>query len=285
MTDLIERTLGPAWPLQVELSEDIPPVVGDPNQLEMALLNLAVNARDAMADGGCVRITTERRLIAADETTADGLLPGLYVGLTVADSGHGMDEATLEKATEPFFTTKGVGKGTGLGLPMVHGLAKQLGGSFQIRSQVGVGTTAILWLPAAGAHHETEVLPARPITALTSRSLKVLAVDDDPLVLMNTGALLEDLGHEVFEAISAENALALLQEHPDIDVLITDQAMPHMTGAQLVQELTRLRPELPIILATGYGELPAGFKQSVIKLTKPFSQALLENALAQALDI
>jgi CheY-like chemotaxis protein len=195
-----------------------------------------------------------------------------------------MDAATLERATEPFFTTKGPGKGTGLGLPMIHGLAKQLGGAFELQSQVGRGTTATLWLPAAA--QDTAEAVAEPVSSderPAQGMLKVLAVDDDALVLMNTVDLLEDLGHKVIEAYSGSDALELLRAHPDIDLLITDQAMPGMTGAQLVQQVTLERPELPIILATGYGELPPGFKPSVIKLSKPFTQDFLEAAMLRAL--
>jgi len=285
MSGLLERTLGPAWPLELELDDTLPQVIGDRNQVEMALLNLALNARDAMAEGGVVRIIMESRTVVSADAGADGLAPGLYVGLTVDDTGHGMDDATLERATEPFFTTKGIGKGTGLGLPMIHGLAKQLDGNFQLRSQIGRGTTATLWLPAAEETGHVPIAIASPaVEAPLPSKLRVLAVDDDLLVLMNTAALLEDLGHEVFEASSGEAGLKLLLEEGTIDLLITDQAMPGMTGAQLVQEASKLLPDLPIILATGYGEVPPGFKQSVIKLSKPFSQTQLEQALAQALD-
>jgi CheY-like chemotaxis protein/anti-sigma regulatory factor (Ser/Thr protein kinase) len=283
MTGLLERTLGPGWPVSLDLDASLPPVLADPNQIEMALINLAVNARDAMVHGGAVQIGTPRREVTGslDET---GLAAGLYVGLRVSDTGHGMDAATLERATEPFFTTKGPGKGTGLGLPMIHGLAKQLGGAFELQSQVGRGTTATLWLPAAA--QDTAEAVAEPVSSderPAQGMLKVLAVDDDALVLMNTVDLLEDLGHKVIEAYSGSDALELLRAHPDIDLLITDQAMPGMTGAQLVQQVTLERPELPIILATGYGELPPGFKPSVIKLSKPFTQDFLEAAMLRAL--
>ena len=283
MTGLLERTLGPGWPVSLELDDALPTVIADPNQLEMALINLAVNARDAMTEGGPVRIRAVHRATAGAAGPA-GLAPGSYVGLSVSDSGQGMDAATLERATEPFFTTKGVGKGTGLGLPMVHGLAKQLGGAFELVSEVGRGTTATLWLPAAAQTAAPASAEPPPREAMPPQgALKVLAVDDDVLVLMNTVDLLEDLGHEVIEANSGLAALELLRKHPDIDLLITDQAMPGMTGAQLVQQVTLERPELPIILATGYGELPPGFKPSVIKLSKPFSQDVLEAALVRAL--
>ena len=283
MTGLLERTLGPGWPVSLNLGASLPCVLADPNQIEMALINLAVNARDAMIDGGAVQIETLRREVSGpcEET---GLERGVYVGLRVADTGHGMDAATLERATEPFFTTKGLGKGTGLGLPMIHGLAKQLNGAFELQSKVGWGTTATLWLPAAP--HDTGEPVAQPVTSderPAQGMLKVLAVDDDALVLMNTVDLLEDLGHQVLEACSGSDALELLRVHSDIDLLITDQAMPGMTGAQLVQQVTLERPELPIILATGYGELPPGFRPGIVKLSKPFTQDFLEAAMVRAL--
>lgn len=283
MTGLLERTLGPAWPLSVDMAAELPDVLADSNQIEMALLNLAVNARDAMEEGGEVQIRTLTRKV--DEAGREqGLLPGIYVGLSVVDNGNGMDAATLERATEPFFTTKGLGKGTGLGLPMVHGLAMQLGGTFQLASDVGHGTTATLWLPAA---NDKSVAPQEPVEAVRAPieqgSLRILVVDDDALVLMNTVDLLEDLGHEVIDAHSGELALSLLRENAEIDLLMTDQAMPGMTGSQLVREVSLQRPNLPVILATGYGELPPGFEHTVVKLSKPFSQDALEAALVRAM--
>jgi signal transduction histidine kinase/FixJ family two-component response regulator len=282
IAELVQRTLGPAWPLELQFPDNLPPVLADTNQLELALLNLAVNARDAMPTGGMIRIIAEQRDLPDGKIS--GIVPGTYIGLSVIDTGHGMDAETLERATEPFFTTKGVGKGTGLGLSMIHGLAKQLGGTFVLKSAVGEGTRATLWLPAAGeTRHEPVADAPAPEGELSPLGrLKVLAVDDDALILMNTSALLEDLGHVVLEASSGSEALALLERHADIDLLITDQAMPNMTGTQLVQKVAELRPNLPIILATGYGELPSGFEDKIIKLGKPFGQSVLEDAVGQA---
>lgn len=281
ITDLVERTIGPSWSLDIRIPDGLPPVMGDANQLEMALLNLAVNARDAMPDGGAIIIAAERRNFRAQEL--DSLGAGAYVGLSVVDTGFGMDARTLALATEPFFTTKGIGKGTGLGLPMIHGLAGQLGGTFTLESAPGAGTTATLWLPAADPDGDLTVAPKDQTSQHRDIGhLKVLAVDDDVLILMNTSALLEDLGHSVLQASSGTEALALLKKYPDIDLLITDQAMPNMTGTQLIHHVSELRPDLPIILATGYGEVPEGFEKSVIKLGKPFAQSLLMQAVAEA---
>lgn len=284
MVQLVERTIGPEWPLDIRIPASIPPVVADANQLEMAILNLAVNARDAMPSGGQIVISAEERSFASGEFA--GLRDGAYIGLSVIDTGVGMDAETLERATEPFFTTKGIGKGTGLGLPMIHGLAKQLGGTFALVSQIGAGTRATLWLPAAATASEDYVESVDEDAEVIDQSLglKILAVDDDPLILMNTAALIEDLGHAPIEASSGHEAVAALEANHDIDLLITDQAMPGMTGTQLVEKVNVIRPKLPIILATGYGEVPPGFAKSIVKLNKPFSQADLRKAIDRAVS-
>ncbi|MCE7798158.1 PAS domain-containing protein [Sphingobium sufflavum] len=282
MRDLVERTLGPAWSLDLSFQTNLPQIVADTNQLEMALLNLAVNARDAMPGGGIIRITTEYRRVAEGDIA--GLAAGAYVGLSVIDTGEGMGPETLKRATEPFFTTKGVGKGTGLGLSMIHGLAKQLNGIFTLASAVGKGTTATLWLPVAGGDVRGAVSVApKPELPSHAQRLKILAVDDDSLILMNTAALLEDLGHEVLEGNSGEEALDLLRDNPDIDILITDLAMPNMTGIELADHATDIRADLPIILASGYGDVPTGAQQRIIRLGKPFGQAILAQAIREAM--
>ena len=282
MADLIQRSLGPSIRITVQFPLDLHSVVADQNQLEMALLNLVVNARDAMPDGGSITISAQDEVVSPGASTS--LAPGQYVSLTVADDGTGMDSDTLERAMEPFFTTKGVGKGTGLGLSMVHGLAEQSGGRFEMESAPGKGTVATLWLPVAMTSAK---VPAAPIaspeapSSQTSGVLTVLAVDDDSLVLMNTVALLEDLGHKVFEAWSGSEALEIFEREPGIDLVITDQAMPNMTGIELVDRMMAIRPELQVIVATGYGELPSGISGSIRKLGKPFGQAELARALRE----
>jgi CheY-like chemotaxis protein len=203
----------------------------------------------------------------------------------VIDDGEGMDAETLARATEPFFTTKGVGKGTGLGLSMVHGLAEQSGGRFAIESSVGKGTSATLWLPVAGAMTaDASAFQPESRSAAESRTLTVLAVDDDSLVLMNTVALLEDAGHTVLDACSGDEALEIFEREPGIDLIITDQAMPGMTGVQLIEQLFAKQPDVSVILATGYGELPIDVSIRVRKLGKPFGQAELERAVADAIS-
>jgi CheY-like chemotaxis protein len=232
-----------------------------------------------MPDGGRI-VMAAREEDVSDDTGP--LQPGRYVCIAVTDTGEGMDEATLARATEPFFTTKGVGKGTGLGLAMVHGMAQQLGGSLVLRSHAGTGTTAEIWLPAA------EKLPVAPVSPppqpAKTRSLKVLAVDDDALVLMNTTAMLEELRHTVCEAYSGKEAFDIIRSDPAIDLIITDQAMPQMTGVQLAEAVKRTLPHLPIILATGYAELPPGPDLGLVKLSKPFREQDLERVIAEVLD-
>lgn len=277
MNDLVQRSIGPEWPISISFPLKLPEVRADANQLEMALLNLIVNARDAMPSGGRILITgacADAAPQGVSDPSGDG-----YVRLVVRDEGTGMDGETLRRATEPFFTTKGVGKGTGLGLSMVHGMARQIGGTFDLVSAPGEGTSAILWLPIAPPEI-AEVAEDAPCEAPASReALTILAVDDDPLVLMNTVALLEDLGHQVLEAHSAPAALELLRRHGHIDLLITDQAMPNMTGTELIAALDQFRPDMPVILASGYGESIHIERQATVRLGKPFGQEQLATAL------
>ncbi len=278
MNDMLQSSLGPQLVIETSFPEGLPPANTDPVQLETALLNLAVNARDAMPQGGVVLITGREEDLAA---TRDGLPAGRYVCLSVADQGIGMDEETIARASDPFFTTKGVGKGTGLGLSMVQGLAAQSGGRLVLKSRQGVGTTAELWLPVAQAAACVMGEDAES-DAATVRACSVLTVDDDPLVLTNTVAMLADLGHEVFAANSAEEALAILAGRR-MDLVLTDHAMPHTTGAQLAGHIAERWPGLPVILTTGYAELPPGTATGLPRLPKPFSQDALARAIADAL--
>ena len=282
MTDLLDRSLGPSFALTTDFPSSMPPVLIDANQLEMALLNLAVNARDAMPRGGPITIAAEERRLSEGDDAGTGLSPGRYVRLSVSDHGHGMDAATLARAREPFFTTKGVGKGTGLGLSMVHGLAEQSGGRLILESVLDRGTTASLWLPVATAASR----PAAGEEASTPRgirSLSVLAVDDDALVAANTAAMLEDLGHRVSVAYSGKEALRAM-EGERFDLLVVDHAMPNMTGAELIELVKERTPRQPILLATGYAELPPGVAAEVPRLAKPFLQSALQRAIAGAME-
>ncbi|OBX20815.1 hybrid sensor histidine kinase/response regulator [Erythrobacter sp. QSSC1-22B] len=279
MRDLLERSLGPEMDIALDLGKDIPPALVDANQLEMAVLNLAVNARDAMEGSG--RLAIRLDCVHAGPGSPQ-LEPGEYVRIRVEDTGAGMDAETLARAMEPFFTTKGVGSGTGLGLSMVHGLTSQLGGSFQLQSRPGEGTTAAMYLPVASDGPAGPAIVSAPAEQPGDafKPLKILAVDDDALVLFGTVALLEDLGHEVQEAGSGAQALDMLSKRDDVDLVITDQAMPNMTGVALAREIHRDRPDLPVVLASGYAEMPEGAKQDIVaRLEKPFSHDDLDGVI------
>ncbi len=264
MGDLVSSTTGPQIRVFVATEPDLPPALADPNQLEMALLNLSVNARDAMPEGGTLRITASARRV--DRPNEAAVAPGNYVCLSVADTGIGMDEATLARAVEPFFSTKGVGQGTGLGLSMVHGLASQLGGALVIRSRLGMGTNMELWLPQS-AEAATQV-DAADHHGPTSFSGRVLLVDDEELVRLSTADMLADLGYDVVEAASGEQALRVLNETP-IDLLVTDHLMPGMTGVDLAQEVRRRSPQMPVLLVSGFAEV-CGLDAALPRLVKPF---------------
>jgi PAS domain S-box-containing protein len=275
MTDLLQRSLGPSFNLETHFPLFLKPVEVDSNQLELALLNLTLNARDAMPDGGDIILTAREESVAASH---DGLEAGKYIRFGVTDTGEGMDEETLRRAAEPFFTTKGVGKGTGLGLSMVHGFAEQSGGRLILRSQKDRGTTAELWLPVANVSAQT-VAPEQPIPAKSLRPLTILAVDDDSLVLMNTVAMLEDLGHIVFEARSGKEALEILRSEDSIDLVVTDQGMPKMTGTELAKVIRSEWPDIPVLLASGYADLAQRDDIGLPKLAKPYFQYDLAAAM------
>jgi PAS domain S-box-containing protein len=286
MTELLQRSLGPSIVIESRFPIGLSKVRTDSNQLESALLNLAVNARDAMPAGGPLIISArEENLVQGNSLR---LAPGKYVCLSLEDKGEGMTRDTISRATEPFFTTKGVGKGTGLGLSMVQGFAEQSGGRLRLKSERGVGTTAEIWLPADETMDEAK-FSENPLTTTSpqtarSQDLTVLAVDDDILVRMGTVAMLEDLGHTVREANSGEEALNILAQGTKIDLVVTDQAMPRMTGVQLAEAILADKPNLPIILATGYAELPTGLGSILPRLSKPFSQEQLAQALSEAIN-
>jgi PAS domain S-box-containing protein len=280
MMQLLERSMGPAINIDTHFPLEAVIVRTDANQLETALLNLAVNARDAMPNGGTMTISIGVRHVQGAHPT--NLPPGQFACLSISDTGQGMDEATLARATEPFFTTKGIGKGTGLGLSMVDGLTGQSGGKLMARSALGRGTTIELWLPIAahGLARASERDMGGPTQAAAARELCILAVDDDNLVLANMAVMLEDLGHKVIAVGSGAKAVEAIDSTPAIDLVVTDQAMPVMTGLQLIEKIRARRPALPVILATGYAEFPRGVDASIGRLAKPFTQRALADALA-----
>ena len=280
MTELLQRSLGPSVNIETRFPLLSKPVMGDANQLEMILLNLVVNARDAMPDGGQIVIATREEVLR--EGDGSRLKPGSYICLSVSDTGTGMDEETLKRAMEPFFTTKGLGKGTGLGLSMVHGIAEQSGGWFSLRSRMGEGTTAEIWLPVAIGQPKATVQSERVSDVAGSKhSLVVMAVDDDGLVLTNTLAMLDDLGHTGIAASSGKEALDILRQQGSINLVVTDYAMPVMTGLQLADKIKEEWPELPVIIATGFAEMASEAGSSLRKLSKPFTQAELAQELAR----
>ncbi|WP_077033043.1 PAS domain-containing sensor histidine kinase [Pelomonas sp. KK5] len=283
MGELLRRSIGPTLTLRLDIAAGLPPAFADPIQLELALLNLVINARDAMPQGGPVTLSATLHTLDAPQ----GELPaGRYLALAVVDAGEGMDEATLQRAMEPFFTTKGVGKGTGLGLSMVLGLAEQSGGQFVLSSEPGQGTRAEIWLPEAPADAVAGEAPAMPPpAAAATASLRVLLVDDDPLVLESTLALLQDMGHRPTGVSAAAEALRLLDGPAghEFQLVITDQAMPEMTGSELLAELRRRRPALPAIVASGFVGLAPALPPLAVRLDKPFDQEQLGAAIRGAL--
>ena len=274
MRDLITSSIGSTVELKMLAPADLPPALTDPNQLELAVLNLCVNSRDAMPDGGRLTIVAER--VAVGPRGLPQLKPGAYVRLSVIDTGLGMDSTTLSKAVEPFFSTKGLGKGTGLGLSMVHGFAAQLGGAFALTSETGEGTRGDLYLPIAEAAAEPGVrLAAQSVQV--SRRLTLLLVDDEDLVRAGTAEMLRELGHTVHEASGGAEALGKLNSGLKVDAVVTDYMMPRMNGAELAVQVRELDSDARILVITGYagGDLDLGLPQ----LAKPFRQADIAVAL------
>jgi signal transduction histidine kinase len=283
MTEMLRRSLGPTIEIRTEFHRELPPVCVDPNQLELALLNLGLNARDAMPLGGKLTISAHPETVPAGNTR--GMISGQYTCIVVSDAGTGMDDATIKRAAEPFFTTKGVGKGTGLGLSMVHGFTAQSGGHMEIKSRVGAGTSVELWLPTATPSPRQETPPAQAQAAPgIHRPCRILIVDDDALIAEGTAAIVEDLGHAPIQVLSGMSALDLLRADPGIDLVLTDHAMPTMTGVELARQVRQFRPNLPIILATGYAELPGGDDLGLPRLNKPYKPEELAAAIQRLMD-
>ena len=275
--ELIERSVGPGIKVLVTVSGPLAPARVDPTQLELALVNLAVNARDAMPTGGMLAIEARE---AEPGQNGPELPAGRYLRISVTDTGSGMDAATLQKAIEPFFTTKAHGAGTGLGLSMVHGLAAQSGGALKLTSTRGAGTTAEIWLPVGEGAAERD--PA-PEALQASRTGRILVVDDQDLVRGSIGEMLRDRGHEVIEADSLDAAMALLRAGEGVDVMVTDHAMPGGDGAQLIAAARALRPGLPVLLVSAYAGPEVEAAADVVRLAKPFRRNELLNRVGALL--
>jgi signal transduction histidine kinase/CheY-like chemotaxis protein len=278
---LLQQTIGPAIRLVVEAEKGLWPARIDPHQLELAILNLALNARDAMPGGGTLRIKS-----AAGHAERGGLpelSPGDYVVVSVSDSGSGMDPQTLARAFEPFFTTKEVGRGSGLGLPMVQGFAAQSGGAVQIDSAPDKGTTAELWLPRAETA-DAERDAAKPAAVGSGAPARILVCDDDKGVREFVGTVLRDGGHTVWEADGASAALRILEDEQPIDLFLVDYAMPEMNGAAVIERARDRHPGLKLLMMTGDAEalhsIDAG---GVPLLPKPFKSAQLNERVRESL--
>lgn len=281
---LLQRSVGPSIQLSMRFHQELPMAYVDAHQLELVLLNLVVNARDAMPEGGTVDILVEP--IEFEQTQSINKATGI-IRLVVQDSGVGMDEETLARATEPFFTTKGIGKGTGLGLSMAQGLAEQSGGRLLMSSQMGVGTRVELWLPVSTSEQSRQTRePATQVMEAPEQRapLTILVVDDDSLVLVNTVAVLEDLGHQPISALSGADALKLLRSGIRVDMLVTDEAMPLMSGSQLADTVRGERPGMPILIVSGYRELSEEAQNRYTRLNKPFTQQQLKQAMRSVLS-
>jgi PAS domain S-box-containing protein len=284
--DLLTHTLGGLVELAWQIDDQPWTPYADQSQLELAIMNLVINARDAMPGGGTITVAVENRTLAADDSVP--LPTGDYVVMSVVDAGCGIPSDLVEKVLEPFFTTKEIGKGTGLGLSMVYGFAKQSGGTLRLHSKVGEGTRAELWLPRSSGQAPASAASSPDNHELFSqRSLRVLLIDDHPEVRETTAAMLRDLGHETVEVASGSEAIAIL-DGPDIpfDVLITDYAMPRHSGTEVVRLARKACPELPAVIITGYADAEAigGRPTDVGLLMKPFSIEELSGAVHRAFD-
>ena len=283
VSDLLTHTLGGLVDIDWQASEDVWTAFADQAQLELALVNLIINARDAMPAGGTVTVSVENRQLSSDHWAS--LEPGNYVLIAISDTGTGISAEDLDRVMDPFFTTKDFGKGSGLGLSMVYGFAQQSNGAFRIESELGRGTRAELWLPKApndsvrAAGPPPEEAHARPV-----RTLKILLVDDHEEVRTTTGAMLQDLGHAVVGTANGKAALETLREGDcDYDLMISDYAMPHLSGTEFLREAREICPGVPALIITGYAEADAisDRPEGVEVLLKPFTVRSLEGAIAR----
>ena len=285
VSGLLAHTLGGLVQLKWEVTPGLWQAFADPAQLELALMNLIINARDAMPEGGDIVIKADNRTVEGGQS--DDLKPGYYVVLTVADTGCGIPAEMIEEVLQPFVTTKEVGKGTGLGLSMVYGFARQSNGAFRLHSKVGAGTQAEIWLPRAAAAAKLARKSSAAVAAEPGRPLRILVVDDHAEVRGTTVGMLQELGHEVAEAPQGSKALAMLGNGGDCDLLITDYAMPNLSGTELIREARKMKPGLPSMIITGYADndaLAERFKDVTI-LSKPFSLEKLSESIGSVMKV
>ena len=291
MADLIRRTVGPAVAVRVINGPDAWTALVDPNQLENALLNLSINARDAMPDGGTLIVETGNRWIDTRGGAERDLEPGPYLTLSVSDTGTGMTAEVAARAFDPFFTTKPLGSGTGLGLSMIYGFAKQSGGQVRIHSQPGSGTTVTLFLPRHGTQALEEGAPTEDPAEMprAEHGETVLVVDDEPTIRMLVGDVLSDLGYAALEAADGASGLAVLRSSVRIDLLVTDVGLPGgMNGRQVADAARELRPGLKVLFITGYAESAAvggsDLEEGMAVMTKPFAMDDLANRIRTLIE-
>jgi CheY-like chemotaxis protein len=287
MAELLRRSLGEMVEIEIRLSKGLPLIMADPGQIENALLNLAINARDAMPKGGRLVIETAPVEINKDYAAAYAdVMPGRYITLSVTDTGTGMTPEVRQRAFEPFYTTKGPGVGSGLGLSMVYGFVKQSGGHVQLYSEFGHGTTVRLYLPEYAGQATTFAEGASASIERAPLGKAVLVVEDDPRVRRVSVRRLKELGYAVIEADSGLAALLVIEREEPIDVLFTDIVMPGgMTGIDLAHEARRRRPALKVLFTSGYAE-PAAIKGSTLTtnvdwLGKPYGIKELDAKLRE----
>jgi CheY-like chemotaxis protein len=290
MSELLHRTLGETIAVETVLGAGLWRVEVDPNELEAAILNLAVNARDAMPDGGRLTIETSNAHIDEFYSAAHAeVIPGQYVSVAISDSGSGMDEQTVSQAFEPFFTTKPVGKGTGLGLSQVYGFVKQSGGHVKIYSELGQGTTVKIYLPRLTGAHAAADPTEDKLSPEAGANETILVVEDDDDVRTYSVETLRELGYRVLEAHDGPSALRLLERQPRVDLLFTDVVLPSgMTGAQVAAQARELHPGLRVLFTTGYARNAiihhGRLDQGVHLITKPFSFSELAAKIRDVLD-
>jgi signal transduction histidine kinase len=280
MGELLQRSINESIRLEMQLSEPLWVAEADPNQLESALLNLVINARDAMPDGGRLVVRTSNQPLEKPFTDLhSNLKPGDYVTLSVTDNGCGMPQSTINRAFDPFFTTKPIGQGTGLGLSMIYGFSKQSRGHVAIQSKVGEGTTVSLYLPRYSGALPQELPTDNQHPLFAQHGETVLIVEDDPAVRVLVSAVLSDLGYAFVEACDADSAVPILDSAQRIDLLISDVGLPGMNGRQLAEIGRQYRPDLKVLFITGYAEHAAvrgGFLDPGMQMiTKPFTFDLL----------